>query len=137
MNLKGHSILFLCFICCFGLYTLYIQQYGRLVLGLCMIPFLDPDQDQMYAKLHRWWFSHSIFPGILLTISLSQLVEFSSLKFIFLIFSGYSLIHLFGDIKSSKGFGSIKLFPVKKSINIRYWIVIQLIIFSSLLWLLW
>lgn len=136
MNLKGHSLLFLIFIIIFGCYTLHIHQYGRLILGLCMIPFLDPDQDQMYSKLHRFWFSHSIFPGLLLTIALNQIIAVTDLKFVFLIFSGYSLVHLLGDLKSNTGFGSIKLWPIKKSINIRVWVIYQVVLFMFILCIL-
>jgi hypothetical protein len=38
-------------------------------------------------------------------------------------------VHLWGDLGSDEGLARIKLYPLKKSINNRLWILIQTVLF--------
>ena len=134
MNLKGHTILFLIVATIIGLYlAIFVHAYGRILVIMANVPFLDPDNDQAFGRLHRWWYSHSILPGLLVTWSFMEIIPMELIFYPLFGFCGYTLIHLLGDLKSTQGFGSIKLWPLKKSMNARLWIGINFFAFILLL----
>lgn len=137
MNLKGHTILFLICLGILGLIlAIWIHAYGRILVILANVPFLDPDNDQGLKGVHRWWYSHSILPGLLCTWAFIDVIPQELWFYPFVGFCGYAMIHLLGDLKSTKGFGSIRLYPLKKSINARIWIGLNLLGFmGGLIWL--
>jgi len=134
MNLKGHTLLFLIIATLIGLYlALFVHAYGRILVIMANVPFLDPDNDQAFGKLHRWWYSHSIIPGLWITWAFMDILPIDLFFYPLIGFCGYTLIHLLGDLKSTQGFGSIKLWPLHRSINARLWIGINFMVFFILL----
>ena len=129
-TLKNHTYSFLVVIVLLSIIFIYLRQYGWIIAIALNTPFLDPDNDQFgKGKLHRWWYSHSIFPALIITIAFYNVIPNNLLFYTFIGFSLYAIIHLWGDLWSNQGLARIKLYPLKKSINNRLWILMQTILF--------
>jgi hypothetical protein len=129
-TLKNHTYSFLVVIVLLSIIFIYLRQYGWIIAIALNTPFLDPDNDQFgKGKLHRWWYSHSIFPALIITVAFINIIPNHLLFYAFIGFSLYSIIHLWGDLASDEGLARIKLYPLKKSINNRLWILMQTILF--------
>ena len=129
-TLKNHTYSFLVVIVLLSILFIYLKQYGWIIAIALNTPFLDPDNDQFgKGKLHRWWYSHSIFPALIITFAFYHVIPNNLLFYTFIGFSLYSIVHLWGDLGSDEGLARIKLYPLKKSINNRLWILMQTILF--------
>lgn len=129
-DLKHHGWSYFIALAILATICLVEMKWGRIFAILLNIFFLDPDNDQFgKGKIHRWFYSHSFFPSLWILWSLSEIVARQYWLYIFIAFSGYTLIHLFGDIFTNKGLARIKLYPINKSIDNRLWVIIQIIIY--------
>lgn len=133
-TLKKHTYTYLIFLGVLAIWLLYLDQYGRIFAIMLNLPFTDPDNDQFgKGKLHRWWYSHSIFPGLWITWAFMEILPLTLLIYPYIGFCSYAIIHLWGDLFTHDGMARIKLWPLKKTIDNRIWIAIQTGLFCSVL----
>jgi hypothetical protein len=133
-TLKNHTYSYLIFLGILAFVLLYFNTYGRIFAIMFNLPFTDPDNDQFgKGKLHRWWYSHSIFPGLWITWAFMDILPLHLIIYPYLGFCSYAMIHLWGDLFTHDGMARIKLWPIKKTIDNRLWIGGQTILFLGLL----
>jgi hypothetical protein len=130
-TLKYHMLTFNLYCICIGIICAIYNIYGRVFLAIALIPWLDPDCDQS-TSWHRWFFSHSIIPGLIESWCWTAILPNEYWLMLVIVFCSYEVIHLIGDLGSSKGFGSIKLKPFDKTLNARWWIFFNIIVFLSI-----
>lgn len=135
-TLKYHMLYFNLFCLILGILCAIYHVYGRVFLAIAMIPWLDPDCDQS-SNWHRWFFSHSILPGLIEAWCWTAILSQEYWIMLIIVFCSYEGAHLLGDLGSTKGFGSIKFKPFKQTMNSRIWILMNIVLFISVIVLLY
>lgn len=144
MNGKEHILLFLISFAILLFPAITYGIYWRILLATIQIPFLDPDRESGNMAIHRWWYSHSLFPAIgIWYCILPALNEMSGFVLCILIF--YPMIHLIGDLGWGKseaddfnGTWRISLFPIPKRLTPTWsfvWLCGNIVLGIVLLWL--
>lgn len=105
----------------FGLIgILLLKIHPRIIIAIILIPFLNPDFDQILdPECHRLFFTHSLIPSTLFWWCIYPSFNTTYNVVLLPILWFYPLIHLIGDLGGVKGYGIIKIFPYLRYVKAR------------------